>query len=105
VHGLGEVGQDLAGLGPVAMQAGQQFQRRAGRAAHQLLEQVEDAAAVGEPKHGPNAVGADAAGTHRQCLIEQRQAIAHGALGSARNQRQGVVLCSGALLAGDALEV
>ena len=47
----------------------------------------------------------DGAGAHGQRLVEQRQAVAHGALGGARDQRQRVVLGVGALLGGDALEV
>ena len=51
VHCLGEVGQHLRRLGAVAVQSVERLDRRLRVAAEDLLEQVEDAAAVGETQH------------------------------------------------------
>ncbi len=105
MHGLGQVGEHLPRLGTVAMQPRELLQRFAGSAAKQLLEQIEDAPAIGQAQHGAHLGGVDAAGTHGQRLIEQREPIAHRALGRTRDQRQGVVLGFAAFLGDDLLEV
>ena len=50
-----------------------------------MLEQVDDARAVGEPKHLPHVVGAHRAGGVGDRLIEQRQRITDRPFGGARN--------------------
>ena len=58
VHGVGEIGQHLRRLGAVAMQARRTPRAPRRRPAQQLLDQIEDAPAVGEAQHVAHALGA-----------------------------------------------
>ena len=92
VHRFGEIAEQLHRLGAVAMQVIERGQRRLGVAAEHVLEQIEDAPAVGEAEHVAHRLGAHLALAHGDRLIEQRQAVAHRALGGAGDERQRVVL-------------
>ncbi len=71
-------------------------------AAHQLLEQIEDASAVGEAEHRAHHLRRDRAFfAVRNGLIEQRQRVARRALGRACNQRQRRILDLHVLFFGD----
>ena len=74
-------------------------------AAHQRLEQVDDAGAVGEAEHLAHVLGAHGAGRMRDRLVEQRQRVAHRAFGGARDQRERLRLGRDAFLGGDAFEM
>ena len=61
MHGLAEVGEDLLRVGAVAMQLGEEVERLRDAPGQQLLEQVENPAAVGETQHRPHMLCPDAA--------------------------------------------
>ena len=94
-----------AGSAPAAYCAGQLGERRPRVAGHHRLEEVEHPSAVGEPQHGAHLDGGRRAGAMRDRLIEQRQPVAHRALGGAHDQRQRVRRDRDPLLRGDAGEV
>ena len=105
MNDIGQVGQCLQWIGAVAVQRFELRQNRGRIACEQDLQQVEDAAAVGKTEHGPHRLRADLAGAHRDRLIENRQAIAYRAFGSARDQTQCVVFRGRVLVGANAREV
>ena len=75
-------------------------------AAHHRLEQVEDPRPVGQAEHGAHRLGLDpAAAGQRDRLVEQRQAVAHRAVGRARDGGQRLAGDLHALGLGDAREM
>ena len=92
-------------------------ERGGGIAREHQLQQAPDAAAVGEPEHVAHLIGGDGAGTVGDRLVEDRQAVAGGAFGGARDhaERFGLDLdafglrdfgeMGGELLGGNAAEV
>ena len=95
----------MAGSAPVSYWSRNSCKRAGDVAAHQRLEQVDDAGAVGKAEHLPHVLGAHRSGGMRDRLIEQRQRIAHRAFGGARDQRQRFRLGLDLLLGGDALQM
>ena len=85
---LGEIGEHHRGIGAGVVLLAQLRERGRHVAAHQRLEQIDGARAVGEAEHLPHVLGPHQTGRVRDRLIEQRQRIAHRAFGRARDQRQ-----------------
>ena len=102
---LGEIGEHHRRIGAGVVLVAQLGERRGDVAAHQRLEQVDDARAVGEPEHLPHVLGAHRPGGVRDRLIEQRERIAHRAFGGARDQRERLGLDRDPFLRGDAFEM
>ena len=86
MHGLGEIGDDLRRLGAVAIERGKKLQRVAGIAAKHRLQQIEDAAAVGETEQPAHGVRLDLAGAKGNGAVEDRERVADGAFRGARDQ-------------------
>ena len=105
MHGIGEIGQHLHRLGAGQVQRREALERACGAAADEVVEQIEDPAAVGKPEHRTDAVGRDLARPHRDRLVEDRKAVAHRAFGGTRDQVQGIWLGAGAFRLDDAGEV
>jgi hypothetical protein len=82
---LQEVLQDHGRVGARGIEAGHEVQRLGDLAAHDGLEEVEDLGAVGQAQHVLDVVLAHRAARERDRLVEQRQAVAHRAVGGARN--------------------
>ena len=81
------------GIGAGVIQAGEVDQRVGDLAAHQIFENIQHPAAVGQAQHLAHRVGRDhVAFTMRDGLVQQRQGIARRAFGGTRDQRQGAVL-------------
>ena len=103
---LGKLDQHFRRVGAGLVQPVDEVERLAHLAAHGELEEVDDVAAVGEAEHGAQVVDLDRlAGRVRDRLVEQRQRVAHRALGDARNQRQRIGLRRNLLQAADLGEV
>ncbi len=60
---------------------------------------------IGKPEHLPHVLGAHGPRSMGDGLIEQRERVAHGALGGARDQRQCLGLGGNAFLGRDALQM
>ena len=60
---------------------------RGGIALEHRLQQVEDQAAIGDAEHLAHRALGDRAAAQRDRLIEQRQPVAHRAIGGARDER------------------
>ena len=103
---FGKLDQHLAGIGAGVMQARGQIERRSDLAPHRAFEEVDDLAAIGKAEHGAYVADAHAvAGTMGDALIEQRQRVAHRALGDARDERERVRLGDDAFGVADLLQV
>ena len=102
---LGEIAEHHRGIGPGIVLVAKFLQGARQIGAHQCLEQIDDAGAVGEAEHLPHVLGAHRPGRMRDRLIEQRERIAHGAFRGARDQRQRLGVRRDRLLAGDALQM
>ena len=74
-------------------------ERVADAAAHQVLEQIDDAGAIAQAQHGLDRVGGDTAIAMGDGLVEQRLVIAHRAFAGAHDHRQGFGLVFDAFLA------
>ena len=85
---LGKVGDDHGRIGADVVLIAQSVSAACGVAAHQRLEQVDDARAVGKAEHLAHILGAHRARRMRDRLIEQRQRVAHRAFGGAGDQRE-----------------
>ena len=80
------------------MKGAHQLERRRDLAVHRAFEQIDDVAPVGKAEHVANGGRGDAFGpAMRDRLVEQRQRVAHRALGDAGDQRQRVGLGRDAL--------
>jgi hypothetical protein len=85
---FGEIGEHHAGSAPVSYCSRNSLKRAGDVAAHQRLEQIDHAGAVGEAEHLPHVVGAHRARGMRDRLVEQRQRIAHRAFRGARDDAE-----------------
>ena len=111
---LGEVAEHQHGIGAGIVLRAEFLQRARQVGAHQRLEQIDDLAAVGKAEHLPYVFGANRTG-RRRCaagsagmrdrLVEQRECVAHRALGGARDQPQRFRLGGDRFLAGDARQM
>ncbi len=103
---LEQVADHRVWLGAALIQLGQAGQRVRHLAAHDLLEQVEHAIAIGQAQHVLDLPLADqsAAGQGNR-LVEQGQAIAHGALGRPADQGERPWLDRDAFALGDGREI
>ena len=88
MNGIGEIGDDLAGLGAIAVQLRKLLERGAGIARQHGLEQIEDAGAVGEAQQPAHRVGLDLARAEGDGAVEDRERIAHRAFGGAGDERE-----------------
>ena len=89
---FGEVGEDRGRIG-AGVVLGAKLVQRGGRVTlHQMLEQVDDAAAIAEAQHLADRIGGDRAAAMGDRLVEYRQAIAGRAFGGTRDHgERGVV--------------
>ena len=89
---FGEVGEDGGRIG-AGVVLGAKLVQRGGRVTlHQMLEQVDDAAAIAEAQHLADRIGGDRAAAMGDRLVEYRQAIAGRAFGGTRDHgERGVV--------------
>ena len=85
------VGHHLEGGGDVAL--------------HDGVEQIEYAGAVGQAQHVADLLFRDGSGAMGDGLVQQRQAVTHGAIGGATDQRHGRGLDLGVFFFGDGREM
>ncbi len=99
-----QITQHGHGIGPVAILRGQLGQRARCVALHDQIEQVQNAAPVGQAQHGANLFGGGFTRAVGNRLIQQRLRITGGPFGGPCDQRQRVIgdLC--AFGVGDALQ-
>ena len=88
---LGDVAEDGKGVGAVGILAAQFGQGACGVSGHDHLEQVEDAAPVGEAEHCADLIGGGFAGAVADCLIEERLRVACRPFGGAGDEGEGFV--------------
>ena len=106
---FGKFDEDGGRIGAAIVKLLQSAERLRHFAAHDGLEQIDDAAMIGEAQHGAQGLRRDSslpfsrpmAGAMRDRLVEQRQRIARRTLGRARDQRQRLGLDGDALLGAD----
>ena len=89
---LGELGEHLRGIGAGVVLIFEKLKRVGDAAGHHGLEKLDHAGAVGDAEHGAQILGQNlgplARRAMRHGLIEQRQRVAHRALGGARDDRE-----------------
>ena len=82
---LGEVGEHHRRVGPGIVLCPKLAQRPGDVALHRELEQVDDARPVGKAEHAADLVQRDSAAGMGDRLVENRERVAHRALGGARH--------------------
>jgi hypothetical protein len=101
----GEVGKDQGRIGAGVVLRPQAGEGGGHVAAHHGGEEVDHLSPVGEAEHLAYGLGGDGTRAMRDRLVEERQRIAHRALGGARDRRERLRLDLDLLLAADAREV
>ncbi|MNI28405.1 hypothetical protein D3C73_821810 [compost metagenome] len=85
---IGQIRQDDDRIGAGLVLRVEFGKRRRDVALHDMLEQVDDAGAVGKAQHAAHGIRMHAAAAMGDRLVEQRKAVAGGAFGGTRDHRQ-----------------
>ena len=85
---LRQVLEHHQGVGAGGIHLAQEIQGRGGPAAHHRLEEIEDPGPVGQAQHILDVVLLDRAAAQGDRLVQQREPVAHRAVGGPCDQRQ-----------------
>ena len=102
---LGEIGEDDGRVGADIVLRLELGERGLRVAAHDALEEIDDAGAVGEAEHLLHGVDPDRAAAMGDGLVEDGEGVAHRALGGAGDLAERVAVGLDLLLGGDAGEM
>ena len=102
---IGEIGQDDGRIGADIVLGAELVEGLGNAAGHQVLEQVDDAGAVGEAQHGAHRFRGDRAGAMGDRLIEDRLGVAHRTLGGTRDHAKRGILGLDLLQLSDARQI
>ncbi len=103
--GFEQILQDRQRIGAAIIEFAQIRQRLGDLPAERFLEQIQDAAAIGQAQHGADRLRIDRAFFMGDGLIEQRKPIAHRAFGGTRDERECAIFDAHLLLFGDAFQM